>query len=139
MFSRRIWGAGDAKHLLQETQDAILEYLDCHDIQELTLIIQELHLSGQQQAAFLRDLLVASAERGGCAPSLALDAVAELMDFCWTREDVLDAFEELHESAADWSLDFPACREHMADLGRLASRRGLLDAPHRGFDASDRV
>lgn len=125
MHSRRVWGTGDIRQFRKEFQETILEYFDSRSTDELALIVQELHLSEEEQSQFVRKLLVAGMERG--EPDVALDAVAELLDYCWSKREVGKAFQQMRDIAQDLMLDLPNCRELTDDLVRTAAGRGLLD------------
>lgn len=134
MFSRRVWGTGDARQFRTEVRDAILEYFDSHSIHELSQIIQELHLSLSEQVQFVRKLLVTGMERG--ETDMALDAVAELTEYCWSAKEVREAFEQIREVTDDLVLDFPSCREKTGELVRAAAGRGLLEEAYLVTDTA---
>jgi len=123
--SRRVWGSGDERHIQTEIQEAILEYFDSGSAEELGRIVEELHLSGKELVRFVRKLLVQGMERG--RPERALDAVAELLGFFWTPEEVRAAFDQLRDMVPELVLDLPHCRESARSLVRTAHSRGLLE------------
>jgi len=125
MHSRRVWGSGDARHFRQEVRESIVEYFDAHNSQELGRIVEELHLSDQEQTMFIRKLLVTGMERGEA--EAALDAAEALLGRCWTLSEVRGAFVELRDVQEDLVLDFPRCRECATELVFAAVGRGLLE------------
>eukprot|EP00927_Polykrikos_kofoidii_P076534 TRINITY_DN73602_c0_g1_i1.p1 TRINITY_DN73602_c0_g1~~TRINITY_DN73602_c0_g1_i1.p1 ORF type:complete len:520 (+),score=83.84 TRINITY_DN73602_c0_g1_i1:115-1674(+) len=125
VYSRRIWGTGDQRQFRLEISNAISEYFDSKNAQELARILGELHLSVDEEAVFVRKMLVVGMERGESAS--ALDAVEELQGFCWSPETVKQAFQQLRDIAGDLVLDFPHCRELTTELVRAAIGRGILD------------
>jgi len=133
MYCRRGWGSGDVRQFRTEVQDAIAEYFDSKNIQELAQIVEELHFSEKEQVTFVRKLLVAGMERGHQA--VALDAVAELLGRCWSKQEVSSAFEQLRDIASDLVLDLPHCREQTTGLVGLAAGRGLLETSYLMQDA----
>lgn len=132
--SRRVWGTGDARQFRTEVREAIMEYFDSNSIQELGRIVQELHLSEQEQAKFVRKLLVTGMEREDT--ETALDAVQELLGSCWSSVEVQDAFQQLRDVAPDLVLDLPRCREQTNDLVWAAVGRGLLEQSDLICDAA---
>lgn len=124
-YCRRNWGSGDARQFQNEVREAILEFFDSNNTEELARIVEELHLSELEQARFLRKLMVTGMERG--APDITLDVVSALLGRCWTLAEVRLAFEQLRDVARDLVLDFPHCREHTTDLVLAAAGRGLLE------------
>lgn len=131
--SRRVWGTGDARQFRTEVREAIIEYFDSNSIQELGRIVQELHLSEQEQARFVRKLLVTGMEREDC--ETALDAAEELLGSCWSLSEVKEAFQQLREVERDLVLDLPHCREKTSDLVWAAAGRGLLEKSDLTRDA----
>jgi len=134
LHSRRVWGSGDARQLRTEEREAILEYFDARSIEELAQIAEELHLSEEQQAHFIRKLLVTGMERGEQAA--ALNAVEGLLGSCWSSHEVEAAFEQLRDIAKDLVLDFPHCRERTTELIQDAASRGLLDQSYLLLDGT---
>jgi hypothetical protein len=126
MYSRRTWGTGDGRQFQVEIQEAITEYFDCRNINELANIVQELHLSEKEQSRFVRKLLVAGMERND--GDSAVDAVNALVGVCWGTTEVVAAFEQLRDIADDLVLDFPYCRERTNDLVCAAVGCGLLES-----------
>lgn len=125
LYSRRVWGTGDARSFQSEVRNAILEYFDSGSAEELGNIIDELHLSGDEQARFMRKLMVTGMEaKDG---DTALDAMSALLGRCWSLEEVRLAFEQLRDVAQDLVLDLPHCRELTNDLVWAAVGRGLLE------------
>lgn len=137
LYSRRSWGTGDGRQFQTEVKEAISEYFDCRNIQELANIVQELHLSEKEQIRFVRKLLVAGMERKD--GDVALDAVSELQGPCWGHAEVIAAFEQLRDIADDLVLDFPYCREQTNDLVCAAVGRGLLDSSYLLSDVGSAV
>jgi len=137
LHSRRVWGSGDARQLRSEMHDTIAEFFDSRDSHELAQVLEELHLSGKEQATFLRKLLTAGMERDEAAA--ALDVVQELLGFCWSEQEVQDAFQELRDVATDLVLDFPQCRERTGELVIAAVEKGLLHRSYLVVDAAFEV
>lgn len=129
-FSRRVWGSGDKRQLQAETREAILEYFDSGNVEELGQIVGELHLSEKELVKFLRKLLVSGMESQHS--DKALDAMSELKGFFWSEADVQEAFDELQGVADDLVLDLPYCREQINDLMRQAHGQGLLEESYLG-------
>jgi hypothetical protein len=125
LHSRRAWGSGDARHFREEVREAILEFFDSRDVEELAQITEELHLSEKEQTAFVRKLLATGVETG--ESEAALRAVSQLLGRVWSAKEVRDAFEQLRDMAEDWVLDFPQCREHTTRLVSRAADSGLLE------------
>lgn len=132
LHSRRVWGSGDARHFREEVREAIQEFFDSKDTEELAKIIEELHLSEKEQAAFIRKLLATGVERREAED--ALGAVAQLVGMCWSAAEVRAAFEQLRDSTADWVLDFPQCREGTTDLVSRAAAKGILERSDVVYD-----
>jgi len=126
LHSRRSWGSGDRRQFQVEVQNAISEFFDCKNVEELANIIQELHLSEKEQVQFLRKLLVAGMERND--GDSALEAVSRLQGPCWGHTEVIAGFEQLRDIADDLVLDFPYCREKTNDLVCAAVGCGLLES-----------
>jgi len=137
LHSRRVWGSGDARQFQQEIRDTISEYFDSKSTEELAQVIEELHLSGKEQATFLRKLLVAGMELG--QREAALDVIQELLGYCWSEVEVRDAFDQLRDVAGDLVLDLPYIREWTTQLVAAAERRGLVDKAYLVHDNSTMV
>jgi len=137
LFSRRVWGSGDARQLARDMQETVDEYFDARSVDELALCVQEWHLSADGQVRFVRKLLAAGIERDEI--EAALEAVSDLTGFCWSREDVRGAVEQLQGTFDDWKLDFPSCRERSALLIRAAYARGMLGTPDMLYHISELV
>eukprot|EP00405_Crypthecodinium_cohnii_P014758 CAMPEP_0206459250 /NCGR_PEP_ID=MMETSP0324_2-20121206/24066_1 /ASSEMBLY_ACC=CAM_ASM_000836 /TAXON_ID=2866 /ORGANISM="Crypthecodinium cohnii, Strain Seligo" /LENGTH=530 /DNA_ID=CAMNT_0053930769 /DNA_START=65 /DNA_END=1657 /DNA_ORIENTATION=+ len=125
LYSRRVWGAGDMKHFRQEVAESIIEYFDSKSETELGRIVEELHLSEEEQAMFIRKLLVTGMERKQA--DVALTAVEKLLGRCWSLQEVRRGFEELRGVQEDLVLDFPQVRECTTELVREAVKRSLLE------------
>lgn len=137
LYSRRVWGAGDARHMRAEIQDTIAEYFDCRSSEEMAKVIAELHLSSKEQANFLRKFFVAGMERGEQVTTI--EVVQELMGYCWSELEVQEAFQQLRDIESDLVLDFPKCRQCTDRLIALAVQRGLLKPSYMIQDAASVV
>jgi hypothetical protein len=137
LHSRRNCGSGDGRQLQMEVQEAISEYFDCRNVEELANIVQELHLSEEEQTKFVRKLFVAGMERND--GDSAVEVVAALLGPCWGLPEVVAAFEQLRDIADDLVLDFPYCREKTNDLVCAAVGCGLLDSSFLVTDVGSAV
>eukprot|EP00929_Paragymnodinium_shiwhaense_P009665 TRINITY_DN11391_c0_g1_i1.p1 TRINITY_DN11391_c0_g1~~TRINITY_DN11391_c0_g1_i1.p1 ORF type:complete len:516 (-),score=122.57 TRINITY_DN11391_c0_g1_i1:292-1839(-) len=132
MYCRRVWGTGDDRQFRSEVNNAIAEYFDSRNINELARIVGELHLSEGQQVDFVRKIFLQGMERG--ESTCALDAVEYLVGYYWTSTEVEHAFDQLRSMLGDLVLDYPRCREHTTDLMWAAAGRGLL---HKSYLPDD--
>lgn len=123
---------GIKKQFRAEMETSIQEYFDSNSVDELAQIVEELHLSENEQAQFIRKFLTLAMERDdGRILSIALDAIGALVGQCWSNKEVWQAFEQLRESAPDLALDLPRFQERTNDLVCAATGRGLLEKSYQ--------
>lgn len=124
-FSRKIWGGtGDLRFLQEEMDSAIREYFDSRDMEEVGVILGELHLNKELEIAFIYHLLLFSIECDKV--QVGLNLVDYLKDVYWGYEEVEKAIEKMREAEKDLALDFPLIQESMMELVKRAEEQGLV-------------